>query len=102
MIEAFQTLDNGTLLDYALDERQYLTLRAGRSLTPAERPVVLELTPADAIHLMRIVRDLYGANPVDLVLQEALARHRAGATHDCGEWVKHGRCQLCQRDVPAR
>jgi len=34
-----------------------------------------------------------------LVLQEALNMHRRGATHDCGEWGKDGRCRLCGKEL---
>ena len=99
MIEAFQTLDNGTLVDFAIDDRQYLTIRAGDSLTPAHRPVVLELTPADIMQLIHIIRALYESHPVDLVLQHALESHRRGATHDCGEWEINRHCRICQREL---
>jgi hypothetical protein len=66
MIEAFHTLDNGTLVDFALDTDQRLTIRAGMSLNPNERPVVLVLTPADAVMVTRILKDLFTAQPVDL------------------------------------
>jgi hypothetical protein len=74
--EAFQTLDDGTLVDYWMDDEQRIVIRAGDSLIPNRRPVVLTLTPADAVQLIRILKDLYEHNPVDIALQEELDRRR--------------------------
>lgn len=98
---AYQTLADGTLVDYEYDPiKQQIEIRAGRSLTPADRPVILTLTPADAVQLIKIFQDIYRQDPVDIALQDALEQHRLGnRTHDCGEWNRHGVCALCGREL---
>jgi len=99
-LTAYRTMDDGQLLDLEYDGRQQnIEVRCGTSLTPAERPVVLTLSPADAIWLIQHLKGIYFAHPVDVVLQDALHMHRRGATHDCGEWVLDGHCRLCNREV---
>jgi hypothetical protein len=69
MIEAFHTFDDGTLVDFAIDDQHRLTIRAGRSLTPSERPIVLSMTPRDMLMFVTILRELlpapdrHGHNP---------------------------------------
>lgn len=61
MVEAFETLANGTLIDIAFDEgTRRVTIRAGTSLTPAERPVVLELEPVEQLRLVNHLIALWG------------------------------------------
>lgn len=60
MTEAFQTLQNGVLLDYLLDEKTgRITLRAGSSLEPTERAVVLQLEPVEQLELINNLIALY-------------------------------------------
>lgn len=126
MTSAYQTLSNGTLVDYELDDATgKLTIRAGKTLQPSERPIILELErPAEFLTLINKVLALYGvatgimvpevaplwprAAQVRLATDKeqkaaivfaARAAVKSGATHDCGEWLKDGVCELCDRHV---
>jgi len=97
---AYRTMDDQQLLDLEYDAlQQNIEVRCGTSLKPDERPIVLTLSPADAVWLIENIKAIYFAHPVDMTLQLALDDHRRGATHDCGEWAMDGLCQLCKREV---
>lgn len=101
---AYRTMDTGQLLDLEYDSLQEtIEVRCGTSLTPSERPIVLTLTPADAVWLMQHLQAIYHAHPVDISLQQCIEDVKRGATHDCGEWLLRenggvSRCRLCRRE----
>lgn len=113
MTSAYQTLSNGTLIDFDLDESGRLVIRAGKALRPTSRPIVLELTrPVEILRMINNLLAMYGtARGVDMpaIFSESLVEdqvvmlaresHDNGATHDCGEWVKAGKCQVCDREI---
>jgi len=99
-IEAFQTLNNGTLVDYSIDVvTGRMTIRAGKAHRPTSRPVVLELLPFEVLQMLSDVSALFARFQAEAVLSEARKAHAEGATHDCGEWVMDGMCQICKREV---
>lgn len=48
MVTRYETLDDGTLLDLEQDDYGRMIVRAGKSLRPEERPIILTLSERDA------------------------------------------------------
>lgn len=59
---------------------------------------IAELALIEACEKFATRRGILQLDHVEIVAQ-ARAAVAQGATHDCGEWVVGGRCELCDREV---
>ena len=86
-----------TMTELATEGRAEAARLSGR---PDYRATV-DLLDAMADALDAAVEDILRSGEVINMLKvaELRAKVAAGATHDCGEWVKDGKCELCDRPM---